>query len=111
MPDRETLNKLRESLESAMDPTLVDKFGDPFDPDDIRNVLPSERRKQDPDMSIEDEVYYLALDVEVLQRMVSLLTHDYFRRRLDEHRVAESFGFAGARDMDQQQNPGTGQYV
>lgn len=95
---RETLDVLRKNFEPLMDPSLVEKFGDPFDPDDIRNVLPSARRKRDPDLSIEDEVYYLALDIEVLQRMLGILTQDYYRRRLDERRV---FGA----------DPGSGQYV
>jgi hypothetical protein len=84
----DALDKIRDKLSELMDPELVDKYGDPFDANDIRNTLPTERRAKDPDMSIEDEIHYLALDMEVLQKMLSVLTQDYMQRKTSERTLS-----------------------
>lgn len=70
------LEDLKEKLRAHITPEVIAEYGDPFDKNDIRNTQPSKRRVLRPDMSIEDEVMYLAQDVEILMRMVSSLALD-----------------------------------
>lgn len=55
----------------AENPELVERFGNPFDASDPRMWKPTAR--EDADISLDDRVHYMALDIEMLQDAVARL--------------------------------------
>lgn len=103
--DSEKFAALREKFGHLVDPKLAEKYGDPFDPDDIRNVEPTKRRAHQPGLSTKEEVDLLACDMELLQKMVSTLFIDWMGKRLDDNLMARIF------DKPSESSGGTGQYL
>lgn len=108
MLNRKNTEDLREKYGHLVDPELVEKYGDPFDLNDMRNVAPTKRREKQPDLSIEEEVKLLASDMEVLQSIVSNLAMDALQRKLGDEWMSL---------LDETKKPksskptGTGQYL
>jgi len=62
----EIKKQIRDAMEK--DPTLADRYGNPFDKNDPRFWKPTDRT----DLSLEDQVKYLANDVEAISRTLSM---------------------------------------
>lgn len=73
----ERLKKLIEEAVANADPELVEKFGNPLDENDPRMWSPTERIEKG--ISLEDQVRYLALDVEAH----SLALTDALKRNIE----------------------------